>query len=116
MSLTPTYIGKTIKIKGDVVGDENIVVDGMIEGTVRIKENLTVSQGGQVKAEISAKSVQVSGTVSGSIDAIDKVDVAPTGVMNGNIKAPRFIVSQGGVLNGNIQMPMPDGSVVAPIK
>jgi len=82
---------------------------GYVEGTVKIKENLTVSQGGEVKAEVTAKSVQVSGRVSGSIESTDKVDVAPTGVVNGNIKSPRFIVSQGGVLNGNIQMPMPEG-------
>ena len=111
MSLTPTYIGKTIKIKGDVIGDENIVVDGYVEGTIKIKENLTVSQGGEVKAEVSAKNVQVSGKVSGSIESSDKVDVAPTGVVNGNIKSPRFIVSQGGILNGSIQMPMSDGSL-----
>ncbi len=114
MSLTPTYIGKTIKIKGDVIGDENIVVDGYVEGTIKIKENLTVSQGGEVKAEVSAKNVQVSGKVSGSIESSDKVDVAPTGVVNGNIKSPRFIVSQGGILNGSIQMPMSEGTVQAP--
>ena len=113
MSLTPTYIGKTIKIKGDVIGDENIVVDGYIEGTVKIKENLTISQGGEVKAEVSAKNVQVSGKVSGSIESSDKVDVAPTGVVNGNIKSPRFIVSQGGILNGSIQMPLSDSSSVS---
>ncbi|HEY5656151.1 MAG TPA: polymer-forming cytoskeletal protein [Myxococcota bacterium] len=97
-------IGKSITIKGDLTGKEDLVIEGTVEGRVELPEaQLTVGANGTIKAEIRAKSVVVIGKVSGNIHGSDRIEIQSTGVVQGDVVAPRLVVAEGAVLNGNIQ-------------
>ena len=98
-------IGKSITIKGDLTGDEDIQVEGTVEGRVDLPNNqFTVGPEGRVRAEIHAKLVVVIGQVTGNIIAADRLEVQATGTIHGDVKAPRLIVHEGAVINGSIEM------------
>ena len=98
-------IGKSIQIKGDLTGNEDLVIEGQVEGRVDLPNNqLTVGSEGKVKADLTAKAVIVIGHVTGNISATERVEVQATGIVDGDVRAPRLIVQEGAVLNGAIEM------------
>jgi cytoskeletal protein CcmA (bactofilin family) len=110
-------IGKSITIKGDLTGNEDLVIEGKVEGKVELPNNqLTIGANGTVKAEIQAKAVVVIGKVSGNIRGTERIEIQATGVVDGDVAAPRLVVSEGAVLNGSIQMSQKaaSGSASAP--
>jgi cytoskeletal protein CcmA (bactofilin family) len=113
-------IGKSITIKGDLNGNEDLVIEGNVEGKVELPDNqLTVGANGAVangavKAEISAKAVVVIGRVTGNVRGTDRIEIQATGVVEGDVSAPRLVVAEGAVLNGSIQMTAGDTVAVRP--
>ena len=98
-------IGPTIVINGHISGDEDMVISGTCEGTINLpKHTLTIQPGGHVRADVAANVVQIEGQVEGDVDGVDKVVLAATGRMEGNIKAPRVIVNDGAKFKGSIDM------------
>ena len=98
-------IGKSISIKGDLTGEEDIQVEGTVEGRVDLPNNqFTIGAEGRVRAEIHAKLVVVIGQVNGNIVAAERLEVQATGVVHGDVKSPRLIVHEGAVINGSIEM------------
>lgn len=98
-------IGKSISIKGDLSGDEDIQVDGIVEGRVELPNNqFTVGPEGRVRAEVHAKLVVVIGQVDGNIVGTERVELQATAVVHGDVKSPRLIVHEGAVINGSIEM------------
>ncbi len=83
-------IGKTITIKGDITGEENLVIEGKVDGSVQLKKNdLTVGQSGRVTADLTANVVRIDGEVKGDIVGTEKVVITKTGRVQGNIVGPR---------------------------
>jgi len=106
-------IGKSITIKGDLTGKEDLVIEGTVEGRVELPEaQLTVGANGTIKAEIQAKSVVVIGKVTGNIHGTDRIEIQSTGAVKGDVMAPRLMVAEGAVLNGAIQMAGTEGASV----
>ena len=104
-------IGQSIHIKGDVIGNEDLTIEGKVEGKVFLKDhNLTVGANGKLVAEIQAKTVMVLGEVTGNITADDKVEVAATGSMRGDIQAPRVVLADGAKFKGAIDMDRKSGA------
>ena len=100
-----TTIGKTIVFKGELSGDEDLVIDGQVEGKINLKRNaLTVGEHGKVKATVVAKTVVVAGKVRGNIRAAEKVDIRDTCSMEGDIYAPRVVIALGAYFRGGIDM------------
>ncbi len=98
-------IGKSISIKGDVVGDEDTVIEGRVEGRIELKNHhLTVGPNGDVAGEIGAKQVTIVGRVTGNITAAERVEVCDSGRLDGDIVAPRLLVQEGAQVNGNVTM------------
>jgi cytoskeletal protein CcmA (bactofilin family) len=98
-------IGKSITIKGDLTGNEDLVIEGTVEGKVSLPDNqLTVGANGTVTAEIAAKAVVVIGKVDGDVKGTERIEIQATGVVQGDVTAPRLVVAEGAVLNGSIQM------------
>jgi len=98
-------IGKSITIKGDLSGDEDLVIEGTVEGKIELPNNqLTVGGNGEVKADVAAKSVVIVGKVSGNVTGTERVEIDAQGVLDGDVKAPRLIVQEGAVLNGSVDM------------
>ena len=104
-------IGQSIHIKGELTGNEDLTIEGKVEGKVFLKDhNLTVGANGKIIAEIQAKTVMVLGEVTGNITADDKVEVAATGTMRGDIQAPRVVLADGAKFKGAIDMDKKSGS------
>ena len=98
-------IGKSISVKGDVSGDEDTVIEGRVNGRVELKNHhLTVGPNGIVEGEISAKQVTVVGKVNGNISATERLELADSSQVSGDLISPRLLVQEGAQLNGNISM------------
>lgn len=98
-------IGQSVKIKGELTGNEDLTIDGTIDGRIVLKgHHLTIGPNGHITADVSAKSVQVNGEISGNINADDKVEIAPSGSVSGDICAPRVALADGSCFKGSIDM------------
>ena len=98
-------IGQSIQIKGEVTGNEDLTIEGKVDGKIFLKDhNLTVGSNGRITADIHAKNVTVIGEVVGNITADDKVEVAETGSMKGDIVGPRVVLADGAKFKGSIDM------------
>ncbi len=98
-------VGKSITIKGDISGDEDVLVEGKVEGKVDLPENqLTIGASGICEATVNAKTVIITGRVAGDVTGIERVEIQASGVVDGDVRAPRLVVEEGAVLNGTIAM------------
>jgi cytoskeletal protein CcmA (bactofilin family) len=102
---TMANIGKSITISGDLTGEEDLVIEGKVDGKVTLPNSqLTVGANGAIKAEVQAKSVVVIGRVAGNVRGTERVEIQATGIVEGDVIAPRLVVAEGAVVNGSIQM------------
>ena len=101
---SPCVIGAKTQLKGEITGSENVVVEGVVEGTIRITGDLRVAVGGVVKATVSAQSVLVAGELVGDCHATQRVEIQASGRLTGNIRAPRVVIVEGATFRGNSDM------------
>ena len=98
-------IGKSITIKGDLSGNEDLVIEGTVEGRVDLPDNqVTIGANGNVRAEVHAKAVIVIGKLTGNVRGSERIEIQATGSVEGDVSAPRLVVAEGAVLNGSIEM------------
>ena len=98
-------IGKSVVIKGELNGSEDLTIEGHVEGTIQLKDNvLTIGPNGKIKASIFAKSVIVLGEVTGNVTASDKVDIRDNGSVDGDIISPRVAIAEGAHFRGSVDM------------
>jgi cytoskeletal protein CcmA (bactofilin family) len=98
--------GQSIVIKGDISGDEDLVIAGRVEGSISLGGRvLTLAEGAQVAGTVAAAAVIVSGRVEGSIEAGERLEVRDTAVIDGDISAPKLQVADGAHLRATIDMP-----------
>ena len=112
-------IGKSISIKGDVLGEEDTVIEGRVEGCVELKNHhLTVGPNGDVQGQISAKQVTIVGRVAGNVVATERIELRDSGRLEGDMSCPRLMVQEGARINGKITMAPASGASVAkpPVK
>lgn len=109
-------IGASIRIKGDVSGDENLVIQGHVDGTIALQgHNVTISKTGKVNANIEASQIIVEGELQGDMLGQEKVIIRETGNVYGNIVAPRVTLEDGAMFKGSIEME-PRNKGMAPTK
>ena len=98
-------IGKSVVIKGELTGSEDLTIEGHVEGTIQLREHvLTIGPNGRIKAQIFAKSVVVLGEVHGNVTASEKVDIRDNGSVEGDLIAPRIAISEGAHFRGSVDM------------
>jgi cytoskeletal protein CcmA (bactofilin family) len=97
-------VGANITVKGEITGDEDVLVEGTVEGQIRISRELRVGPRGKVRANVTAQSVVVSGELTGDCEATGRVEIQATGRRMGNIRAPRVVIAEGAVFRGNSDM------------
>ena len=98
-------IGQSVQIKGELTGNEDLTIEGMVDGKILVKDhNLTIGANGRITAEVHAKTVVVVGQVMGNITADDKVEISPSGSVNGDLAAPRVMLADGSSFKGSIDM------------
>ena len=99
-----SLIGPTVVIRGEVTAEEDLLVRGRVEGFIDHSATVTVHTEGTVAAEVKAKEVLVEGTVDGNVYGTERVQIAETGHVNGNVYAPRVGVLEGASFKGAIDM------------
>ena len=106
MNRTPRgTIGKSICIRGELTGNEDLTIEGKVEGKIELKDhNLTIGSTGTIEAEVSAKKVTVDGQVTGNIAAGEKVELSESGRVKGDIVAPRVVIADGAQFKGMVDM------------
>ena len=98
-------VGKSVVVKGELHGDEDVTIEGQVEGTITLKQHvLTIGRHGRIQADVLAKSVVVMGEVMGNIEAIEKVSISAEGRVDGDIRAPRVSIAEGAKFRGGIDM------------
>jgi len=98
-------IGTTVSIKGDVTGEEDLLIEGRVEGRIEFRRHsVTVGKNGRIKADIFAKSITVEGTVEGNLFGEEQLVVRQAGTVRGNIAAPRVALEDGCNFKGSIDM------------
>src|SRR5580700_3479259 len=98
-------IGKSLQIKGEVIGTESLYIDGKVEGAITLPgSRVTVSRDAQVSANITAREVVVLGKVSGNIYASDRVDIRSEGSLTGDVTAQRITIGEGAYFKGGIDI------------
>jgi cytoskeletal protein CcmA (bactofilin family) len=98
-------IGKSVVIKGELSGSEDLTIEGQVEGKIELKQNvLTIGPNGRIKAQVFAKSIVVQGEVHGDITASERVDIRDNGSVDGDLSAPRVSIADGAHFRGSIDM------------
>jgi cytoskeletal protein CcmA (bactofilin family) len=98
-------IGKSVVIKGELNGSEDLTVEGHVEGKIELRDHvLTIGPNGRIKAEVFAKSVIVLGEVTGNVTASEKVDIRDNGSVDGDIISPRVAIAEGAHFRGSVDM------------
>ncbi|HMD75000.1 MAG TPA: polymer-forming cytoskeletal protein [Steroidobacteraceae bacterium] len=99
-----SILGPTIKFKGELSSEEDLVINGKIEGSITRTQKLTIGREGSVNANVEATLVVIEGTIEGDVRAEKSVSVTETALMTGNITAPSVMIQQGAKFNGSVDM------------
>ncbi|PYU18562.1 MAG: hypothetical protein DMG30_27295 [Acidobacteria bacterium] len=103
-SLSLARIGASLEIKGSVTGEEDLQIDGKVEGPVVIRGRLTVGRSGQLTSGVTARELAVYGKVSGNVDARDRVEIKKDGAVIGDIQTARISIEDGAIFKGRIEI------------
>jgi cytoskeletal protein CcmA (bactofilin family) len=97
------WIGKALRIEGKIVSDDNLTIDGNVEGTIVVGDHsLSVGAGATVKADLTARVITISGSVIGKVHAHELLDLRATGSVVGEIVAARLRMADGAVVQGPV--------------
>ena len=98
-------IGKSVEIRGEVKGSEDLVIEGRVEGTITISDSrLTVGANANVHANVSARDVVILGTLHGNVLATGRVDLRKTGNLTGDITAARLSIEENAIFSGKVDL------------
>jgi len=98
-------LGKSVIIKGEVSGSEELYIDGQVDGSINLEGNrLTIGPNGRVKANITARSVTIAGKLEGNVRAGDRVDLRQTAVVLGDIATQRIAIEDGAYFKGGVDI------------
>ena len=98
-------IGKSVVIKGELNGSEDLTIEGHVEGTIQLRDHvLTIGPNGKIKAQVFAKMVIVLGEVHGNVTATEKVDIRDNGSVEGDLVSPRIAIAEGAHFKGSVDM------------
>ena len=99
-----SLIGNTLLIKGEVFSEDEILIEGKIQGKINVKNRVVIGVNGNVEADIDAREVVIKGRVTGNVKGNQRVEIVAAGVLHGNINSPRVVIADSGVFEGSIEM------------
>jgi len=98
-------VGKSVVIKGELNGSEDLTIEGQVEGKIELKDHvLTIGPNGKIKAQVFAKALIVLGEVNGNVSATEKVEIRDGGSVDGDIVSPRVAIAEGAHFRGSVDM------------
>ncbi len=101
-----TIIGPSVKVQGDFKGEGDLIIEGMLIGTLQTKNNLKIGENAVVEADIKANNAFISGKVKGDITVKGKLEIAGTAMILGNIRAQILSMESGALIQGQLDMPV----------
>jgi len=99
-----SLVGKTLLIKGDVYSEDEILIEGKIQGNISVKNRVVIGREGDVEADIDAREVVIKGKVTGNIRGSQRVEIVPAGILHGSFQSPRVVIADSGFFEGTIEM------------
>ena len=109
-------VGRTLRIKGELVGTEELVIDGEVEGTIELGESrLTIAPQGRVQADVRAREIIIEGNLRGTAHASDRLHISKTGNVSGDLVAARVSIEDGAYFKGSIDIQKPDEQKAAKV-
>ena len=111
---TTSVLGPSLRFKGELAADEDLLLQGQVEGSIEHSQSLTIGTDGGVKGNIRARIVIVDGAVEGDIHGLESVTVRETARIRGNIFAPRVALADGAKFTGRIDMDSAQAAAVNP--
>jgi cytoskeletal protein CcmA (bactofilin family) len=97
------WIGKAVRVEGKVISAEDLTIDGDVEGSIELGDNsLTIGPGSAVKANLVAKTIIISGAVTGSVKATERLELREHASITGDITTPRFLMAEGSTVRGKV--------------
>lgn len=106
--LADTVIASGLAVKGDLNSDNDILVDGTVEGSIVTKGNLIIGQPANINGNLQARSVTIAGQLNGDVDATEAVILEASAHLEGNVTAPQLSIASGAYLRGKVAMEMPE--------
>lgn len=101
----PTYLGGSVVFRGELSGDEDLTIEGQFDGSINVQGHcVTVGQHGQVKADIAARQVSVSGKLNGKVNALEKISIQRTGNVVGDLVSAGVAIEEGAYFKGSIEI------------
>ena len=97
-------IGRGLYIKGEIHGEDDLIIEGTVEGTLTMARNLTIETEGRIKADIQTENVIIKGQMEGDISAREKVTLHEGARLQGDLRAPRIEIDDGAYYKGNVDM------------
>jgi cytoskeletal protein CcmA (bactofilin family) len=99
-----THIAPGTRVVGQLTGPTELLIEGEVEGEIRVDAAVMIGADGVVKGPVSANVVRVGGRVEGNVQATERVEVAPSGTLEGDITAPRVVIAEGAFFKGRVEM------------
>jgi len=97
------WIGTALVVHGKVISSQDLTIDGKVEGTIELGDHgLTIGSGAEIKADLVAQTITISGAVTGNVTATSVVDLRSTGSVDGDITTPRLVMADGAVIKGKV--------------
>ena len=99
------WIGKAVQVEGKVVSQQDLIIDGHVEGSIELGEHsLTIGPDAGIKADLFAMNITISGAVQGNVRAVGRIDLRATGSVEGDVTAPRLLMADGAVVAGKVDV------------
>ncbi len=107
-------IGKTMRLRGDIRSDEELYLDGELEGTIEVRHRLTIGPNGKIKANVKANEVVVRGSIQGNVEAIDRISIMKGASIVGDVKTAGIVIEDGAYFKGGIDILRPESKKPEP--
>ena len=98
------WIGKSVILRGDVISSEDLMIDGVVEGTIEVgQHSLLIGVDAKIKADLVGRNITIGGSITGNVTATEKIDLKATGSITGDISTPRLAMADGAVIHGRVE-------------
>ena len=99
-----TVIGSSFTIEGEILSEDDLLLQGNVKGKIAVKESLVIEQTSVVEADVEARAIDIAGQVMGDVEAAERVELKATARLLGDLRTPRLNMADGALISGNIEM------------
>jgi cytoskeletal protein CcmA (bactofilin family) len=101
-------VGKSMRLRGELYSDEELYLDGEVEGTIEVRHRLTIGPNGKVKASVKARELVVSGSIHGNVEATERISIMTGASIVGDVKTAGIVIEDGAYFKGGIDILRPE--------